>query len=88
GELGKLHALTKKIRKGLKKEKIWFDKKPFIGHATLARIKKSQDLKNLVGKVKVKRVKFMADEVTFYQSQLTEAGPIYEKIKVIKINAN
>ena len=37
GELGKLNALAMKIRKRLKKEKIWFDEKPFVSHITLAR---------------------------------------------------
>lgn len=83
GELGKLNALALKIRKGLKKEKIWFDKKPFASHITLGRIKKRQNLTQLIGKIKIGKVKFVANEVSLTKSTLTETGPIYTKIKHI-----
>jgi len=87
GELGKLHALATKIRKGLKKEKIYFDKKPFVSHVTLGRIKKRQNLTHLIKKIKIKKVKFVANEVTLTQSTLTPSGPVYQAIKKIKIQS-
>lgn len=85
GELGKLNALALKIRKGLKKEKIYFDKKPFASHVTLGRIKKRQNLTKLVGKTKVKKAKFVAQEVSLNQSTLTKTGPIYKQIKCVSL---
>jgi len=86
GELGKLNALAIKIRKRLKKEKIYFDKKPFVSHVTLGRIKKKQDLTKLIGKTKIKKVKFVASEVSLNKSALTESGPVYTKIKHINLH--
>lgn len=80
GELGKLHALAIKIRKNLKKEKIWFDEKPLVAHLTLGRIKKRQNLTNLIRKVKIKRVEFLASRITLIKSILTDSGPIYQKL--------
>jgi len=85
GELGKLHALATKIRKQLKKEKIWFDKKPFVSHITLGRIKRQQNLAQLIRKTKIKRVKFVANEVTLTKSTLTPSGPKYQPLKKTKI---
>lgn len=85
GELGKLNALSLKIRKRLKKEKIYFDKKPFVSHATLGRIKKRQDLTQLIRKIKVKKMKFVASEVSLNKSTLTETGPIYQKLKCVSL---
>lgn len=81
GELGKLNALATKVRKRLKKEKIYFDEKPFVGHITLARVKKRQNLTSLMGKAKIKKVEFVASEVSLIKSTLTESGPIYQKLK-------
>lgn len=85
GELGKLNALAIKIRKELKKEKIYFDKKPFVSHITLGRIKKRQDLTQLIKKTKIEKVKFVASEVSLTKSTLTESGPIYTKIKSVNL---
>jgi len=81
GELGKFNALAIKIRKRLKKEKIYFDKKPHVSHITLGRIKKKQNLTQLTRKIKVKKVKFVACEVSLNKSTLTESGPIYTQIR-------
>ena len=81
GELGKLNALAIKIRKRLKKERIWFDEKPFVSHITLGRIRKGQNLTKLIKKIKIKKVKFIASEVSLTQSTLTKSGPIYSKLK-------
>jgi len=80
GELGKLNALAIKMRKQLKKENVWFDKKPFSAHLTLARIKKKQNLTNLVKKIKIKQVEFTASQITLTKSQLTNSGPVYTQI--------
>lgn len=81
GELDKLNALTKKIRKGLKKEKIWFDKKPFSAHLTLGRIKKRKNLAKVLKKAAVKKIEFLAKEVTLNKSNLGSAGPVYAKLR-------
>lgn len=86
GELGKLHALALKIRKVLEKEKIWFDKKPFVSHATLGRIRKKQNLTKLIKEIKIRKIKFMARKIVFYQSSLTESGPVYQPIKTFVLD--
>ncbi|MBU3957104.1 RNA 2',3'-cyclic phosphodiesterase [Patescibacteria group bacterium] len=85
GELGKLNALAIKIRKQLKKEKIYFDKKPFVSHVTLGRIRKRQNLTLLIRKTKIKKVKFVASEVSLTKSTLTESGPIYKNLAIAKL---
>jgi len=87
GELGKLHALATKIRKQLKKEKIYFDKKPFVSHITLGRIKRRQNLAQLIRKTKIKRVKFVANEVALTKSALIPSGPRYQPLKKTKIQS-
>lgn len=84
-ELGKLNALAIKVRKGLKKEKIYFDKKPFTAHITLGRIKKRQNLTKIIKENKIKRVQFIADKISLTKSQLTEAGPIYKKLTCVSL---
>lgn len=85
GELDKLNALATNIRKGLKKANIYFDEKPFLNHITLGRIKKRQNLTQLIKKVKVGRVEFVVNEVNLTKSILTESGPIYETIKKARL---
>lgn len=85
GELGKLNALAQKIRKRLKKEEVWFDKKPFVAHATLGRVKRRQNFTHLINRVKIERVEFTASEVCLNKSTLTEAGPVYEKLKCVSL---
>lgn len=85
GELGKLNALALKIRKELKKEKIYFDEKPFVSHITLGRIKKRQNLTQLIGKIKLKKIKFIAKEVSLTKSTLTESGPIYTQFRCVSL---
>ncbi|MGB9706681.1 MAG: RNA 2',3'-cyclic phosphodiesterase [Microgenomates group bacterium] len=78
GELGKLNALALKIRKGLKSQKIWFDKKPFTPHLTLGRLKKQQNLNQILQKIKISRIKFLGEKVSLIQSTLTPQGPVYK----------
>jgi len=83
GELAKLNTVAIKIRKQLKKQNVWFDKKPFSAHLTLARIKKKQNLTSLVKKIKIKQAEFTVSQITLTKSQLTATGPIYTQIKTI-----
>ncbi|HUS52344.1 MAG TPA: RNA 2',3'-cyclic phosphodiesterase [Candidatus Bathyarchaeia archaeon] len=83
GELDKLSTLTQKIRKGFIKEKIWFDKKPFLAHLTLGRIKKRKNLTEVLKKIKVKRIKFQTKEISLNKSRLGSTGPAYTKLKKI-----
>jgi len=85
GERDKLNVLATKIRKGLKKEKIWFDKKPFATHLTLGRIKKIKNLTKILKRVAVKRIEFRAKEVTLNKSDLGPAGPTYTKLKKVAL---
>lgn len=85
GEVGKLNALSIKIRKRLKKEEVWFDKKPFVAHVTLGRVKKRQNLAYLINRVKMVRVEFVANQICLNKSTLTESGPVYEKLKCVSL---
>lgn len=78
GELGKLKALALKISKNLKKENIWFDKKPFVPHLTLGRLKSQQNLKKAIKKIKVHKIEFLGEKISLVQSILTPQGPIYK----------
>jgi 2'-5' RNA ligase len=80
GELSKLQALALKIRKGLTKEKVWFDPKPLKAHLTLGRVKKPQNLTEAVRKTKVKQVEFTAEKITLTKSQLANSGPAYTSL--------
>ena len=81
GELEKLNDLAKKTLHRLKREKIYFDEKPFTAHITLGRIKKRQNLIRLIEKIKVKRVEFVVNEVSLTKSILTDSGPIHKILK-------
>lgn len=85
GELGELNTLAIKIRKRLKKEGIWFDKKPFVSHITLGRIKRRQNLTKIIKEIKIKKVEFIANETTLTKSQLTETGPVYTKLICVSL---
>jgi 2'-5' RNA ligase len=85
GELDSLHALASKIRKSLKKEKIWFDQKPFAAHLTVGRIKKRKSLTKILKGIAVKRVEFWAKEIALNKSGLDPAGPTYTKLKKVTL---
>jgi len=78
GELGKLKALALKISKNLKKENLWFDKKPFVPHLTLGRLKNQQNLEKTIKKIKVHKIEFLGEKISLVQSTLTPQGPIYK----------
>ena len=81
GEIEKLHFFVKLLKRGLKKEKIFFDDKPFACHITLGRIKRKQNLKKIINQIKLEKVKFVADKVSFMESTLTPSVPIYRTLK-------
>lgn len=85
GELGKLYALSLKTRKELKKEKISFDEKPFRAHLTLGRLKKPQNLTEVIKKVKIEQVSFITNQISLTQSQLTPTGPFHTNLKTALI---
>jgi len=85
GELDKLNLLVAKIRKGLKKQKIWFDEKPFHPHLTLGRIRKRRNLTSAIKGVKVKKSEFIANKISLYKSTLTTTGPVYSELKQISL---
>lgn len=86
GELDKLNALAIKIQKKLKKEKIWFDQKPFSAHVTLGRVEKKLNLSKILKEMKVEQVEFIANEVTFQKSNLTKSGPIYQTLTQFRLS--
>jgi 2'-5' RNA ligase len=87
GELGKLNALGLKIRKSLKKQKINFDRKPFIPHLTLGRLKKPQNLTRLLSKIKFSRQQFFGHQLNLIQSILTFQGTIYKTLTSFEFKA-
>ena len=86
GELGKLNALSIKIRKGLKKANVGFDEKPFVAHLTVARIKKAKNLQQIISKIKIKKQTFVGNKISLMKSTLTRSGPIYENLKETQLN--
>jgi len=87
GELDKLNALVLKIRKSLKKQKINFDRKLFIPHFTLGRLKKPQNLTWFLSKIKIPRRKFFVNQLNLIQSTLTPQGPIYKILASFELKA-
>lgn len=81
GELNTLNNLAIKIRKKLKKEKIYFDQKPFFPHLTLGRLKKGQNLTSVIERIKIPQVEFRVKQVSLVQSILTPSGPIYKTLE-------
>jgi 2'-5' RNA ligase len=83
GEKDKLEILNEKIRENLKKEKIWFDKKPFSAHITLGRIKKRKNLTQILKGLRVKKIKFQAKEIVLNKSELDPTGPAYTQLEKV-----
>jgi len=60
----------------------------FMGHITIARVKKHTDknsLLKLIDTIKVNKVTFLVEEFYLRQSILTKQGPIYKNIKRYKL---
>jgi len=87
GELSKLNTLVLKIQKSLKKQKINFDRRPFVPHLTLGRFKKPQNLARLLPKIKPLHQEFFANQLNLVQSILTPQGPIYKTLISFELKA-
>lgn len=94
GDLKSLAALQKGIERELKKARIWFDKKPFVPHMTIGRVKKgiSQGALQDLGK-KIKKLrkidfqsKILVDSVDIMKSDLLPEGSVYTRLAEIKFS--
>ena len=85
GDLKELKELAKLIHHDLKKQKIWFDDKPFAAHVTLGRVRKRPNLTHVLKGIKVKKLEFLAQEITLNQSELGSSGPTYSKLKSVHL---
>jgi len=91
GDLKSLAALQKGIEKELKKAGIWFDKKPFMPHVTIGRVKKGISkgaLQDLGKKIKkMRKIDFqsriLVDSVEIMKSDLLTEGSVYTKLDKI-----
>ncbi len=74
---------TSLARMGFKKEK-----KEFVPHLTIARARKNPRKRYKPGdfEIKLDIPDFFIDEIVLFKSTLTPTGPIYERIKVVKLN--
>jgi 2'-5' RNA ligase len=68
-----------------KKLEILFEKEQrFMGHLTIARIKKIddwKDFKDKLNKIKIPKMNFIVKNFNLKKSQLTRKGPIYQNLK-------
>lgn len=83
---GRLEKLEKNISLSLESLGIEteHDNRGFHPHITLARVKFVENKKKfeeMLNKIKVKPLEFIATEFVLYKSTLTREGPIYEEIK-------
>lgn len=77
GDLDKLNILALKIKKLLARERIYFDRRQFFPHITLGRIKRKQNLSNIIKRLKIKKIAFSAKEIALHKSVLTDKGAIH-----------
>ena len=78
-----LHKCHQKLQRLLEKEEIIFEKRHFVPHMTLAKVKKTPEatLKNYITEnEKFKSTFFFAENVILYQSHLSKHGSIYREI--------
>lgn len=73
-----LQSIYKDIREQLAEMKFEIDQKPFCAHVTLGRIKSRGVKIDLFEKVEP--LNFEVKSVALMKSELTSAGPVYEKI--------
>jgi 2'-5' RNA ligase len=64
------------------------EKRPFVPHLTVARARKHSKRKFIPRdfNVDINLPEFFIREIVLYKSTLTPQGPIYEKLKVVKLN--
>jgi len=93
GDLESLAKLQKKITEELKMVGFEIEKRKFIPHLTLGRVKKGtrapacRNLGRQIGKMQVGefRRKILVDEVSLMESKLSKEGPIYKKLATVKL---
>lgn len=93
GDLKSLAALEKGIEKELKNTGTWFDKKPFVPHMTIGRVKRGisrgalLDLGKKIAKLRKIdfRSKILVESVEIMKSDLFPEGSVYTKLAEIKI---
>ncbi len=93
GDLKSLAALQKGIEKELKKAKIWFDKKPFVPHMTIGRVKKgiSQGALRDLGKkiAKLRKIdlqsRILVKTVDIMKSELRPTGSVYTRLAKVNL---
>ena len=81
GDTKKIEAAAKRIRKGLEREQIDFDHKPFLPHITLARSRKVFDATELLPIHLLEPFPFILNKITLNKSELTRQGPVYTVLK-------
>lgn len=76
-----LENISKKLEERLEKEGFMKEKK-FKPHITLARIKSSKNIGQLLDKIKDLKAKggFKVNTISIYESTLTSQGPLYEEL--------
>jgi len=80
-----LLTLAENLRQNLTENNIAFDKKPFVPHLTIGRVK--GEITDLY-LPKIKPKEFKLTNFCLFKSTLTSGGPIYEKIKLYEILRN
>jgi len=79
--------LQEKIDEKLKN--LFEKEKRFMGHLTIARVKKIENKKEFnedLKKIKIPQIKFSVKKFNLKKSKLGRKGPIYEDIKVYYLN--
>ncbi len=79
--------LQKEIDNGLKE--LFEKEKRFMGHLTIARVKKIKDKKKFISelnKIKIPSMKFTINNFELKKSVLTEKGSIYETLETYNLN--
>jgi len=92
GDLKTLAQLQKSIARELKKTGFWFDKKPFVPHMTLGRVKRGvskgalQDLGKKIGQKRILSFQntLLVDSIKIMKSNLLPEGSVYQELAKIK----
>lgn len=85
----KLCSLAKVLEETLSKAGFQSEEREFKSHITIGRVKENKGVDKLKEKIKsVKDAKFgeaLVDRISIMKSTLTPKGPIYEKVKEVKL---
>jgi 2'-5' RNA ligase len=84
GDVEKLAALAGAVERAAEQVGVPRERKPFVAHLTIGRVKSGRNVKRLQSAISSQReVPLGRDDVkefVLYQSTLTNTGPIYERI--------